>query len=248
MKERYVYALLDPRKPGKYVYRKRSYNGKKGKILFKCDYEPFYIGKGSGGRAERHYESAYEDTLCYDSMKNRIIRKSIKQTNKCKFIIISYFRKDEPAFRLEKKLIKVVGRRELSTGPLANLSDGGEGIIGLDRNGKNNSFFGKKHSKETKAKMRESHIDFKPSNEHKEKISAGVKRRWKEKGYLSEESLKKRGMSRSKTWEVTTPRGNVLTIKNLSLFARKRNLHAGNLRSERNKFSSKGYTARRLSA
>lgn len=39
----YVYALLDPRKPGKYKYGE-----------YEFDYEPFYVGKGSGDRCEHH--------------------------------------------------------------------------------------------------------------------------------------------------------------------------------------------------
>jgi len=39
----YVYALLDPRKPGRYVYE-----------TWEFDHEPFYVGKGSGNRIICH--------------------------------------------------------------------------------------------------------------------------------------------------------------------------------------------------
>ena len=39
----YVYAFLDPRKPGPYLYSR-----------WKFEYEPFYVGKGKGGRAYSH--------------------------------------------------------------------------------------------------------------------------------------------------------------------------------------------------
>jgi len=57
----YVYALLDPRKPGKYEY---------GDICFL--YEPFYIGKGTGRRIRNHY---YTRNLIPNTPKNRKIKK-----------------------------------------------------------------------------------------------------------------------------------------------------------------------------
>lgn len=40
----YVYALLDPRKPGEYKYDDIEF-----------EYEPFYIGKGQGNRRIQHF-------------------------------------------------------------------------------------------------------------------------------------------------------------------------------------------------
>ena len=54
----YVYALLDPRKPGRYEYKD---------ICFL--YEPFYIGKGCGDRAKIHFEKG-EIKRNYNPYKN----------------------------------------------------------------------------------------------------------------------------------------------------------------------------------
>ena len=43
----YTYALLDPRKPGAYFYGSSRF-----------DYEPFYIGKGTGYRMTAHFTEA----------------------------------------------------------------------------------------------------------------------------------------------------------------------------------------------
>ena len=107
----YVYVLLDTRKPGTYTY---------GRFTF--DYEPFYIGKGSGNR-KLHTGRAVGNPL-----KRRIIDRIREEGLKPKG---RYVRKDlteEKAFALERKLIALIGRRYEKAGPLANLTAGGEGF------------------------------------------------------------------------------------------------------------------------
>lgn len=76
----------------------------------------------------------------------------------------------EEAIELEKILISWYGRRDLKTGTLCNLTDGGEGSYGRittdetklkmskilkgKLTGSKNPFYGKKHSDETKLKLR----------------------------------------------------------------------------------------------
>lgn len=42
----YTYIYLDPRKPGKYEYTLKN------EETIRFDYEPFYVGKGTGNRID----------------------------------------------------------------------------------------------------------------------------------------------------------------------------------------------------
>src|SRR3972149_6442219 len=71
----YVYAYLDPRKPGKYQYPG---------LDFSFLYEPFYIGKGTRLRFKSHlYNSGKGNNL----FKDRKIEKIFKEANIEPYII-----------------------------------------------------------------------------------------------------------------------------------------------------------------
>ena len=112
---------------------------------------PYYIGKGSKGRA---YKS------------QRAIPKPI---DKKRIQIVAHKLFESEAFLLEMKLIQFYGRKDLGTGILRNMTDGGDGSPGRvwteeakfvvskakiewhknnDISGKNNPMYGRKHSKE----------------------------------------------------------------------------------------------------
>lgn len=73
---------------------------------------------------------------------------------------------EEEAFQIEMKYINRVRRRDLGTGTLVNMTDGGEGSVGHI------------HSEETKLKMSEAHKGKKMSDEARRKISESVKKCW----------------------------------------------------------------------
>lgn len=173
----YVYIYLDPRKPGTYTY---------GELLF--DYEPFYVGKGTGDRKHEHIRSIKSSKHSY---KNNKIKKIIEETQS-KPIIITYFKNlfETDAYEFEKKLITIIGRNDLKQGPLTNLTDGGDGPVGMiclpetrekiseNVKGEKNPMYGKNHSEESKQNI---------STTRKEKIKKGEiipakhSEEWKEK-------------------------------------------------------------------
>lgn len=110
----YVYAYLDPRKPGKFKYDN-----------YKFDYEPFYIGKGKGNRYKIHL-GMYDN----NNYKNNKIRKIINNKMIPIILKISENLSEEMSIILEKDLIKLLGRKDKDRGPLVNFTDGGEGISG----------------------------------------------------------------------------------------------------------------------
>lgn len=98
------------------------------------DGTPYYIGKGSGKRAWSKRHRVNLPPL------NRILIIKDKLTN-------------DEAKELEKHLILKYGRIDLGTGILHNQTDGGDGAILI---GKNNGMYGKKHTEESKRKIKES--------------------------------------------------------------------------------------------
>jgi hypothetical protein len=105
------------------------------------DGTPYYVGKGKNGRIlekERHNVKV--------PPKNRIIylKKNITE---------------EEAFRHEKYMIAVFGRKDLGTGILRNMTDGGEGCSGY------------KHSEEAKMKISKANSGRKWSDDAKKNLS-----------------------------------------------------------------------------
>jgi len=111
----YVYAYLDPRKPGNF-----SYSG------FEFDYEPFYIGKGRGSRINRHLNINKE----FNNIKKNKINKIIQFGKRPILIKIKENLSNQESLQLEIKLINIIGRITRKTGPLTNFTMGGETYLG----------------------------------------------------------------------------------------------------------------------
>lgn len=112
----YVYVYLDTRKTGIFIYHNLKFN-----------YEPFYVGKGSGQRA---YDHLTEKRVVNIHKSSKIYK--IKQSNLLPDIIFLYEGLcDEDAKKIEIDVIEMIGR--YPNGPLTNMTDGGDGSLGKKR-------------------------------------------------------------------------------------------------------------------
>ena len=116
----YIYVYLDPRKKGLFTY---------GKYDFK--FEPFYVGKGKDLRLYDHLKESNRNLEVGNKLKINKIIKIKRELNKEPIIIKSFeFLTNEEAIFYEICMIKEIGRINLKTGPLTNLTDGGDGTYG----------------------------------------------------------------------------------------------------------------------
>ena len=125
--------------------------------------EVFYIGKGNTSK------NSHQERYKTSSGRNKIW-KSIVAKNNGIFIpeIICYCDTEDEVNRLEMQYIRMYGRRDLGLGTLCNLTDGGDGSVGIIPtkitreklsiafSGDRHPNFGKKLSKETCLKKSES--------------------------------------------------------------------------------------------
>lgn len=104
----YVYVYLDPR-PGKGL-------------------QPIYVGKGTVDldRASYHWERR-----CVNPFLQSVLDKIRAAGLVPQITIAAYMEDEDEAFAMERDLIAQYGRRDLRTGSLCNLTDGGQGVSGL---------------------------------------------------------------------------------------------------------------------
>lgn len=228
----YVYAYLDPRR------RSEKYGN-----------EPFYIGRGKGDRWLSHLKEAEKHKQKErDELKNA---KGINffKINKINSILADNFKPQiiklavnlslVESINLEKQLISEIGLAIFGAGPLVNLTYGGEHVNRVVCSGPLNSFFGKKHSDQTKAKISAIHKGKSLSTEQKAKISlaltskkkslqakenysASMKKRFQEDP--SQETFQRLGNLNSKKWKIQSPDGEIFEIISLKSFCDKRSL------------------------
>jgi len=145
------------------------------------DGTPYYIGKGKGNRA---YINNRTTPKPVDNNRIQLIKENLSE---------------EDAFRLEIELIAYHGRKDLGTGILRNLTDGGEGVSGriatietVEKRVAKNT--GKKRTPEQKERMRLSQLNRKEKTADEIKaISDKISKNRKGKGTApkSEEHKKK---------------------------------------------------------
>jgi hypothetical protein len=127
---------MDPR----YTYNKKH-------LEINFEHIPIYIGKGKDNRKDFHlYESRLSSTKG-NRLKNNKLKKIIKSGLDPIISIIYDDLTEVDAMSNEINLIESIGRLDIKTGTLTNLTSGGEGQSGSKQFIKeNNPFFGKKHN------------------------------------------------------------------------------------------------------
>jgi len=178
--------------------------------------EPFYIGIGN------NIKRAYNKTRRSNMWKS-IIAKTDYEVE-ILFENVSWdFAKEK-----EKEFIKLYGRRDLNTGTLVNFTNGGEGVVGLifskeardkiskANSGKNNAFYGKKHSKKVLKKLSEQKLGGRLSEQHKKNIGNGVRgyKNGNAKKVLHIPTNKKYGSLREACTELNLNYGSIRTYIN----------------------------------
>jgi hypothetical protein len=114
-KQYYTYIYLDPQKPGKYKYPGL-------KIIF--PFEPFYVGRGQGGRWYQHILEAEKDQGNNKKKLERILEIINKYSEKIlREHIIKYTENMSKSTSIKEEimLIENIGRMNMGTGPLTNI-------------------------------------------------------------------------------------------------------------------------------
>lgn len=158
----YVYALLDPTRPGRFAF---------GEFCFL--YEPFYIGKGCGTRCYRSV-GKQERTSRPRSPKVKRVNKIVESGKQPLPLKIVCDLSEDEAYKTEIEVISLIGRQIHGDGPLTNFERGGGGSA-AKRLSPTPSFKGRKHTPETIAKMSAAHRARPPKDQaHRDKIAAAL--------------------------------------------------------------------------
>ncbi len=92
--------------------------------------EPFYIGKGKDERPYDHLYPCNYDSPHGNRHKNNTIKKALREGRRIDVYLIEWDLDEEAALELERSWILYYGRKNIGTGCLTNLTDGGEGVSG----------------------------------------------------------------------------------------------------------------------
>jgi hypothetical protein len=130
---------------------------------------PFYIGKGKGKRAWDHLKPSNTSIHSY---KNNVIKQIQTDGKEPSVEILHSNLSEKESLELECLYIEKFGRRNIGTGCLTNLTDGGDGTSGAII-----------------------------TEEHRQKVSIAVSAKWTDKSFKEEMSLKfKDAAARMGSW------------------------------------------------
>jgi hypothetical protein len=194
----FIYAYLDPTKPGNFKY---------GNYIF--SFEPFYIGKSKTNsvynRMTRHLEFVKNRgiDLTNNTYKLNKIKKILDQGLDPYIVKVEENLNIFSSFNLEKLLIEKIGMSIKGNGPLVNISCGGEGGDTFTNNPRKEDIRKmRKNQMLENNPMRGLRLEEYPSN--KSKLSGN---HWNKGRMASEETKKKmsitrRGSNNSRSYKV----------------------------------------------
>lgn len=237
----FVYIFFDSRKTGVFSY---------GDLVF--NQEPIYVGKShmSSYREAAHLRECRENAVVTNRIKVGKFKKIIAETgDNPPCAIYKDNLSEQDALELEKILIRKIGRISIETGPLTNLTDGGDGLSGYKHSQKTKELIskyssGRKHSLSTKQKISSSQTGESNSCFKHGKYcgvqSSGLSRSESKMGMRNpmwnkefSETHKQRiseNNARSKLWIVERPDGEELAVCSLRKFCEANGLHYRSMR------------------
>jgi hypothetical protein len=128
-------------------------------LVNSLDNQPFYVGKGSGTRMYQHLREATRSTFTKRSVHCKILS-ILSQKGKIKYEKF-VAKNEQAAFDKEKDFIATYGRKDIGTGILCNLSDGGEGSTNINPESvkrRAEKHRGMKRSEKAKQNMKEAQL------------------------------------------------------------------------------------------
>jgi len=96
-------------------------------ILFDLRGVPLYVGKGKGDRWYAHESSERHNNRHNNTYLRAVVREAKRLKRRLPRVKIREGLTETEAFATEIALIAAIGRKDLGTGPLANLTEGGDG-------------------------------------------------------------------------------------------------------------------------
>jgi len=178
------------------------------------DRTPYYIGKGKENRAYKKGKSEVNPPK-----------------DKSRIIFLKQNLTEEEAFRHEIYMIALFGRKDLGTGILYNMTNGGEGVSGLIRSKEtrkkiSDGISGKNHPMYGKVGELHHGYGISRSDETKEKISNTLRGRT-----IPKEITKRRNQTRygNMYYEITKPDGIVEYVDDLKSYAIENELYSGQM-------------------
>lgn len=137
----YTYLYIDPSKPSKWL----------------AEGEPIYVGKGKKGRAWQHTRYTHNPHF-----RNRLAKMKSQSVEPIVKLLVEGV-DEELAILVEVEAIAKFGRRDIQTGCLTNLTNGGDGTSGH------------RHTVKSRKKMSESHKKVVKTPEWNAKVAAALK-------------------------------------------------------------------------